>query len=137
MDKVVPIPLMSGYLSVICCRTYAKGEADAQAYYDCILPLLTSLTSNSFGILKTVCILHANTLEAAKYHLKNLFKVSEDHYQHSTLIPIYNNGQCSANSPAVWLFISNVLFKCQRSHGLGAAYADPTNTIKISIYVVG
>ena len=90
---------------------YAKGEAVSQACYDCILPTLTSLTSNSYGLPKTVCILHANTLEATKYHLKHLFKVSKEHYQHSTLIPIYGNGQGSANSPAVQLFISNFLFK--------------------------
>ena len=84
-----------------------------------------------------MCILHANTLEAAKYHLKHLFKVSEDHYQHSTLIPIYGNGQGSANSPAVWLFISNVLFKCQHYHGHGTVYTDPANTIKTRICVVG
>ena len=61
-------------------RAYAKGEADAQACYDCILPLLTSLTSHRYGLPQTVCILHANTLETAKYHLKHLFKVSDAHY---------------------------------------------------------
>ena len=72
---------------------------------------------------KTICVLHAKTLEQAKYYLKIMFEVSEEHYSHSQFTPIYGNGQGSTNSTHAWLFISNDIFKCHSQEATGASYS--------------
>jgi hypothetical protein len=52
------------------------------------------------------------TLEEVKYHLKTQLGVSEDHYKHYQISPVYGTGQGSGNSPTVWLVISSILFIC-------------------------
>ena len=51
-------------------------------------------------IPRTICIFHIKTIEEAKYHLELMFNVTNEFYQHSTLTPIYRNGQGSTNYPA-------------------------------------
>ena len=86
---------------------------------------------------KTICVAHAKTLEEAKYNLKLMFNVTDEFYQHSTLRPIYGNGQESTISPAAWLFISNVIFKCHQKHAHGVSYQDLEKRNKINLYLSG
>ena len=86
---------------------------------------------------KTICVLHAKTLEQAKYYLKIMFEVSEEFYSHSQFTPIYGNGQGSTNSTHAWLFISNDIFKCHSREASGALYNDPTKNLSVSLYLAG
>ena len=86
---------------------------------------------------KTVCLVHAKTLKNAKYFLKLMMKVSEEHYSHTLLVPVYGTGQGSSNSPYLWLFVSDVIFKVQSKYAHGAHYCDPGKTLSLSIYVIG
>jgi hypothetical protein len=86
---------------------------------------------------KTICVLHAKTLEKAKYYLKVMFEVSDKFYQHGSFTPIYGNGQGSTNSPSAWLFISNNIFKCHCKHANGAYYTDPDNETEVQLYLAG
>ena len=118
-------------------RSYAEGKADASGCYDNILPCLTSAISQHNGMPATICILHASTLEQAKYYLKVMFNVSDRWYQHSSITPIFGNGQGSTNSPNAWLFISNKIVKCYKHQAHGAVYSDPEEHHKIAIHIAG
>ena len=98
---------------------------------------MTYTISQLEGMSETICVLHVKTLEEAKYHLKLIFNVTNEFYQHSTLTPIYGNGQRSTNSPTAWLFVSNIIFKCYQKHAHGASYQDPENCNKIHLYLLG
>ena len=63
--------------------TLAKGESDATACYNRILPNLASAVSQLNAIPKTVCLVHAKTLKEATYYLKVLLKISAEHYKYS------------------------------------------------------
>ena len=85
-------------------RPFAEGKGDAAGCYNNIIPSLTSAISQTEGMPKTICVLHAKTLEEAKYYLKTMFDVSDEFYKNGTFTPIYGNGQGSTNSPSAWLF---------------------------------
>ena len=54
-------------------KPFAEGKGDATGCYDNIIPALTSAVSQTEGMPKTLCVLHAKTLEQAKYHLKRQY----------------------------------------------------------------
>ena len=118
-------------------RPMAEGKADAAGCYDLMIPALTSATSQVNGMPKSICIVHAKTLQEAKYHLKIMLNISEEYYQNGELTPIYGNGQGSTNSPSAWLFISNVIFKCHRKKAHGSYYADPQRLHSVHLYITG
>eukprot|EP00957_Ditylum_brightwellii_P159116 12109756-Ditylum_brightwellii.AAC.1 len=67
--------------------------------YNQILPNVSSLVAQNFGLHKNVTFTHATTLEKAKYCLETALGVSDEYYQHCLLYPIYGSGQGATNSP--------------------------------------
>ena len=66
-----------------------------------------------------------------------MHNISEEWYQHSSLTPIFGNGQGSTNSPNAWLFISNNIIKCYKKEATGATYSDPERQHQLTIHIAG
>ncbi len=49
----------------------------------------------------------------------------------------YGTGQGSANSPAIWCFLSSPLFDCYAENVHAAVYSDPSQTNTVAIVMVG
>ena len=139
--KTVHDPVLNTVLqyefSRITCTTVVKGKSDATACYDRIVPSIASAVSQLNGMPKSICIVHAKTLKEAQYYIKLMFRISEENYKHSVLIPIYGAGQGSSSSPYLWLFVSNVIFQAYSSLAHGAVYADPQNQMVVSVFILG
>jgi hypothetical protein len=118
-------------------KSLVKFDNDATSCYDRILPSLASIVSQKYGMHKNVTLVMAQTLQEAKYRLKTDLGISEEFYQHCDLFPIYGTGQGSANSPAIWCFISNTLFDCFDAKAHGAIFESPDKSISVRLFMVG
>jgi hypothetical protein len=97
-------------ISYITRRTLLNFDNDASSCYDRIIISLASLINRKYGMNRLVVLLvHANTLEHARFHLRTQLGFSAQSYSHSVQFPIYGSGQGSGNSPSIWLFISSTL----------------------------
>jgi hypothetical protein len=70
------------------------------------------LISKKYGVPPTVTTANALTLELAKYRIRTDLGLASEGYTHSPETPIYGTGQGSGNSPAIWCFLSGILFDC-------------------------
>jgi hypothetical protein len=52
------------------------------------------------------------TLQYASYDVRTDLGMASEGYQHNNETPVYGTGQGSGNSPAIWCFISSLLYKC-------------------------
>ena len=111
-----------------------KNAEDATACYDRIIPGIGTLASRSHGLHHQVALVMGRTLEEVKYHLKTHLGVTDEHYQHCTITPIYGTGQGSANSPTIWLVVSSMLFRCYSKRAHGARFETPDKEICIDIF---
>ena len=103
---------MMNEISRLSRKSLIKFDNDATSCYDRILPAMASIASRKFGAPRGMTMVMANTLEEARYKLKTQLGISEEFYQHSIAFPIFGTGQGSGNSPAIWCFISSILFDC-------------------------
>jgi hypothetical protein len=76
-------------------------------------------------------------LKEVRYHLKTQLGVSDEHYKHCQILPVYGTGQGSGNSPTVWLVISSILFTCYSKKAHGATFESPDKSIRIDIFRIG
>jgi hypothetical protein len=113
-------------------KTIAQRNYDATACYDRIVPNLAVLASRQFGVHSKITASNAHTLEGASYHVCTELGVSDVGYQHNEESPIFGTGQGSANSPAIWCFISSVLYQCYNKLATPASYCSPDNTSKVN-----
>ncbi len=99
---------------------------DATACYDRIIPNLGMLVSQKFGV--PVCISQSNIkiLEKAEYRIRSELGLVSTSYTHSPQQPIYGTDQGSANSPAIWCFLSSSMFDCYDQVVHPASYLLPT-----------
>jgi hypothetical protein len=93
-------------------KAFAQTNYDATSCYDRIVPNLATLASRKFGVPTEVTALNASALQQAKYRIRTDIGLSPTGYKHSDTHPIYGTGQGSANSPAIWCFVSSLLFEC-------------------------
>jgi hypothetical protein len=72
-------PVLIEEIEMEICRASRKGlvklDIDAMSCYDCILPVLASIISRSFGVHRNVTLVNAKTLKAARYKLKTMMGV--------------------------------------------------------------
>ncbi|KAI2496876.1 hypothetical protein MHU86_17623 [Fragilaria crotonensis] len=101
---------------------------DATACYDRIIPNLGMTVSQKFGVPATVTESNASTLEQAEFHVRTELGISPIGYHHESDFPIYGTGQGSANSPAIWCFLSSTLFDCYDTQADLATYWDTQGT---------
>lgn len=114
-----------------------KNAEDATACYDRIIPGIGNLASRSHGLHRQVALVQGRTLEEIRYHLKTQMGVTDEHYQHCSISPIYGTGQGSGNSPTIWLVVSSILFRCYSAKAYGASFETPDRSIRIDIFRVG
>ncbi len=120
-------------LSRITRKSIAQTNYDATACYDRIIPNLAMIASRKFGVPTMATKTNASTLQQAKYHIRTDLGLSDDGYQHKGNAPIFGTGQGSANSPAIWCFLSSVLFDCYDEVALPATYCSPDHSNKILV----
>ena len=118
-------------------RPLVHLDYDATACYDRITMNLGSLVSRTFGQHRSIAFINARTLEEAKYYLKTQLGVSERHYKHCLLYPIYGSGQGAGNSPALWCVISTMLFETYDESAHGATFTSPDCKITTRVFMVG
>ena len=124
-------------ISRITRKTFAQTNYDATACYDRIVPNLAVLASRAYGVPKEVTATNARTLEGASYHVRTELGVSKENYTHNAVDPIYGTGQGSGNSPAIWCFISSLLYHCYDEDASPASYCFPDKTHHVSIGMIG
>ena len=97
---------------------------DATACYDRIIPNLGMTVSRQFGVPAPVTQMNALTLQRAEYRVRTDMGLSPTGYRHTEEHPIYETGQGSANSPAIWCFLSSTLFDSYDKLAHKAMYCD-------------
>ena len=118
-------------------RTLFNFDNDATSCYDRIIVSLASLINRKYGLHRKVVAVHAATLQQARFHLRTLTGISNQHYSHSIQFPVYGSGQGSGNSPGIWLFISSTLCDVHNSISYGATFTTPDGSEDVSISMVG
>ena len=80
---------------------------------------------------------NARTLEHARYHIRTDMGLSDESYNHLMQSPIYGTGQGSGNSPAIWCFISSLLYDCYDKKAAKAMYITPDRSETIELGMIG
>ena len=86
---------------------------------------------------RKVVLVHARTLEEARYRLRTAMGLSDVEYSHCIQFPLHGSGQGSGNSPSIWLFISSTLFDIHQQQAHGASFVAPDGKTKVEISLVG
>ena len=115
----------------------AQTNYDATACNDRIVPNLAMLASRKFGVPSAVAHSNASTLQQARYHIRTDLGLSEERYQHQDTAPIFGTGQGSGNSPAIWCFLSSVLYDCYDEVAIPATYCSPDRSGSFQIGMIG
>ena len=118
-------------------KTLVLTNYDATACYDRIIPNLAMMASRRFGVDKSVTVSNAKTLEQARYLLRTDLGLASEGYSHDANSPIYGTGQGSGNSPAIWCFVSSILFECYDKLATHAEYCAPDGSKKLQLGMVG
>lgn len=118
-------------------RNLLNFDNDAASCYDRIIVSLASLINRKYGMHRSVVLVHATTLQQARFHLRTQFGFSENSYSHSIHFPIYGSGQGSGNSPSIWLFISSTLCDAHFYAAHGATFVSPDGQENLKITMVG
>ena len=118
-------------------RTLFNFDNDATSCYDRIIVALASLINRKYGLHRNVVLVHATTLQEAKFHLRTKLGYSESSYSHQVEFPIFGSGQGSGNSPSIWLFISSTLCDIHQQISHGAKFVSPDGEEEVKITMVG
>ena len=118
-------------------RTLIKLINDTAAYFDRIISNIISLCSRKNDIPDELCRLQAKTLQTIKYKVQTALGISKEHYQHSTMYPIYGSGQGVGNSSTNWLFTSSPMMNAFEKNCKGCTMISPNGDIKYSKYNLG
>jgi hypothetical protein len=118
-------------------RSLFNFDNDAASCYDRIILSLASLINHKYGQNRQVVVVHAKTLEEARYKLRMALGLSDTEYSHCIRFPLYGTGQGSGNSPCIWLFISSTLFDIHSFQAYGSNFISPDGQESIRITMVG
>jgi hypothetical protein len=110
---------------------------DATACYDRIIPNLGMLASRKYGVPIEVTRSNAATLSSAEYRVRTELGLAPTGYRHEESFPIYGTGQGSANSPAIWCFLSSSLFDCYDTVVHPATYQAPGGSTPLTLGMIG
>ena len=110
---------------------------DATACYDRIPPNLGMTVSQKFGVPAAVTQANALTLRDAAFRVRTELGLAAQSYSHSSESPIYGTGQGSANSPAIWCFLSSILFDCYDTKATQAQYWDADGNNEVILGMIG
>ena len=118
-------------------KTLVQTKYNATACYNRRMPNLYMVTSQTFGVPEEVTSTNASML----LHVKNLIRtklwLAEERYSHCQSYPIYGTGQGSGNSPAIWRFLSSILYNCYDEKAFKACYYCPDSIGNIELGMIG
>ena len=117
--------------------TLVQTNYDATACYDRIVPNLAMVTSRTFGVPDEVTATNASTLLHAKYRIRTDLGLADESYSHCQSYPIYGTGQGSGNSPAIWCFLSSILYDSYDGNAFKACYSFPDKSSNIELGMIG
>ena len=118
-------------------KTVVQTNHDATACYDRIIPKLAMVASQKFGVPATVTHACATTLEKAEYRIRTDLGLAPTGYHHSSESPIYGTGQGSAFSPAIWFFLSCILYDIYENLANTVSYCKPDRSHLLEIGMIG
>lgn len=118
-------------------KTVVQTNRDATACYDRIIPNLAMVASQKFGVPATVTQACATTLEKAEYKIRTDLGLAQTGYHHSPESPVFVTGQGSSFSPAIWFFISCILYNIYEKMAKTAAYCTPDRSHVFEIGMIG
>jgi len=118
-------------------RTLFNFDNDATSCYDRIIVSLASLINRKYGLHRKIVLIHAKTLQEARFHLRTSLGYSKNFYSHTIEFPIHGSGQGSGNSPSIWLLISSTLCDIHQQSSYGATFTSPDGDDKIKLTMVG
>ena len=118
-------------------KTVVQTNHNATACYDRIIPNLAMVASQKFGVAETVTQACATTLEKAEYRIRTDLGLAQSGYHHSIEHPIFGTGQGSAFSPAIWFFISCILYDIYEKLAKTASYCAPDRSNLLEIGMIG
>lgn len=93
--------------------------------------------SRKYGVPATVTPSNATTNQHAEFHVRTEMGLAPTGCHHEPAFPIYGTGQGSANSPAIWCFLSSTLFDCYDTEAHQAYYCDPNEEVSVSLGMIG
>jgi hypothetical protein len=118
-------------------KTVVQTNHDATACYDRIIPNLAMVASQKFSVSSTVTHSCASTLEKAEYRIRTDLGLAQSGYHHSLENPVFSTGQGSALSPAIWFFISCILYDIYEKLAKTASYCTPDRSHLLEIGMIG
>ena len=124
-------------LSRVTRKTMLQTNYDACACYDRIIPSMAMIASRKFGVPLPVTQLNASTLEGANYHVRTDLGLAPTGYSHCQENPIYGTGQGSGNSPAIWTFVSSIMFDGYDQLSTPALYCCPNGSGHTKVGMIG
>lgn len=104
---------------------HASNENDAKACYDRMIASLMSLLNRARGMNKNWVATRASILTEARYHIKTMLGLSEDHYTHSEESPTHGSGQGAGDSSNQWGMLSSIILKIMHDTASKARFQDP------------
>lgn len=110
---------------------------DVTACYDRIIPNLGMTVSQKYGVPPAATACNASTLEQADFHVRTELGISATGYHHEPAFPLYGTGQGSANSPAIWCFLSSTLFDCYDTRAHRATCWDTHGLVQALLGLIG
>ncbi|KAI2501960.1 hypothetical protein MHU86_12513 [Fragilaria crotonensis] len=103
-------------------RSVVLINYDALACFDRMIQNAAMIVSRKFGVPLPVTQANAVTLERAEFRVRTELGLAPNGYVHSDSKPIYGTGQGSANSPAIWCFLSSCLMDAYDTTATPAVY---------------
>ena len=95
------------------------------------------IVSQKFGVPAPVTMANALTLRDAEFRVRTELGLAAQSYSHTAESPIYGTGQGSANSPAIWCFLSSILFDCYDTKATQAQYRDSDGNNEVILGMIG
>ncbi|KAI2503535.1 hypothetical protein MHU86_10917 [Fragilaria crotonensis] len=117
-------------------RSVVLINYDALACFDRMIQNAAMIVSRKFGVPLPVTQANAVTLERAEFRVRTELGLAPNGYVHSDSKPIYGTGQGSANSPAIWCFLSSCLMDAYDTTATPAVYYSPDESTSASLGLV-
>jgi hypothetical protein len=102
---------------------------DAKSCYDRIPENLSNITAMKEGLPKNLALLHANTMQQIKYHLKHKQGIADIPNQHGIETQFHGVGQGAGDAPARWGYISDNAITTYKQHSTPAILQSPITKI--------
>jgi hypothetical protein len=102
---------------------------DAKSCYDRIPENLSNISAMKEGLPENLALLHANTMQQIKYHLKHQQGIAKIPNQHNDTYQFHGVGQGAGDAPARWGYMSDTAIQTYNQHSTPAVLRSPITNI--------